>query len=111
MHNIAYSPVDTPKRAEFPAEAGYWATSSCNTLTTRSKDENDRFFANGMHDDLLTQLARIGDLKVISRASVMESRDTTKNLKKVGTEPGVAAFLECLQCLNVWGQSKNSEVD
>jgi hypothetical protein len=62
-------------------------------FTTRSTDENDKFFSDGMHDDLLTQLAKIGELKVISRTSVMEYRDTTKNLRQIGAELGVAAIL------------------
>ena len=63
-------------------------------FTTRSSVEDDRFFSDGMHDDLLTQLAKIGELKVISRTSVMEYRDTTKNLREIGTELGVASILE-----------------
>jgi TolB-like protein/Tfp pilus assembly protein PilF len=47
-----------------------------------------------MHDDLLTQLAKIGSLKVISRTSMMEYRDTTKNLRQIGQELGVANILE-----------------
>ena len=63
-------------------------------FSTRSKVEDDQFFSDGMHDDLLTQLAKIGDLKVISRTSVMEYRNTTKNLRQIGAELGVAAILE-----------------
>jgi TolB-like protein/cytochrome c-type biogenesis protein CcmH/NrfG len=63
-------------------------------FTTRSTIEDDRFFSDGMHDDLLTQLAKIGDLNVISRTSVMEYRDSTKNLRQIGAELGVAAILE-----------------
>lgn len=63
-------------------------------FTTRSTSEEDQFFSDGMHDDLLTQLAKIGSLKVISRTSVMEYRDTTKNLKQIGGELGVANILE-----------------
>jgi TolB-like protein len=51
-------------------------------------------FADGIHDDLLTRLANIGALKVISRTSVMEYRDTTKNLRQVGEELGVGTVLE-----------------
>jgi len=47
-----------------------------------------------MHDNLLTQLARISALKVISRTSVMEYRDTTKNMRQIGQELGVATILE-----------------
>ena len=63
-------------------------------FTTRSNIDDDRFFSDGMHDDLLTQLAKIGDLSVISRTSVMEYRDTTKNLRQIGAELGVSAILE-----------------
>jgi TolB-like protein len=63
-------------------------------FTTRSTSEEDRFFSDGMHDDLLTQLAKIGSLKVISRTSVMEYRDTTKNLRQIGRELGAGSILE-----------------
>jgi TolB-like protein/Tfp pilus assembly protein PilF len=63
-------------------------------FTTRSTSEDDKFFSDGMHDDLLTQLAKIGSLKVISRTSMMEYRDTTKNLRQIGRELGVANILE-----------------
>jgi TolB-like protein len=63
-------------------------------FTTRSASEDDKFFSDGMHDDLLTQLAKIGSLKVISRTSMMEYRDTTKNLRQIGRELGVANILE-----------------
>lgn len=63
-------------------------------FTNRSAQEDSQFFVDGMHDDLLTQLARIGDLKVISRTSVLEYRDTTKNMRQIGQELGVATLLE-----------------
>jgi TolB-like protein/Flp pilus assembly protein TadD len=63
-------------------------------FTTRSTSEDDKYFSDGMHDDLLTQLAKIGSLKVISRTSMMEYRETTKNLKQIGQELGVANILE-----------------
>jgi TolB-like protein/Tfp pilus assembly protein PilF len=63
-------------------------------FANRSAREEDRFFADGMHDDLLTQLAKIGSLKVISRTSVMEYRDTTKKIPEIAGELGVATVLE-----------------
>jgi TolB-like protein len=63
-------------------------------FTTRSTLEDDRFFSDGMHDDLLTQLSKVGDLRVISRTSVMEYRDTTKNMREIAAELGVASVLE-----------------
>jgi len=47
-----------------------------------------------MHDDILTHLAKIRSLKVISRTSVMEYRDTKKNMKTIGRELGAATILE-----------------
>ncbi len=63
-------------------------------FTSRSTDPENALFADGIHDDLLTTLAKIGSLKVISRTSVMEYRDTTKNLKEIGDELGVANVME-----------------
>ncbi len=63
-------------------------------FANRSETEGDAFFVDGMHDDILTQLAKISSLKVISRTSVMGYRDTTKNMKTIGNELGVATLLE-----------------
>ncbi|MDH3769267.1 MAG: tetratricopeptide repeat protein, partial [Gammaproteobacteria bacterium] len=63
-------------------------------FTSRSTDEENALFADGIHDDLLTKLANTGVLKVISRTSVMEYRDTTKNLRQIGEELGVDTVLE-----------------
>ncbi len=61
----------------------------------RSADEEDsNFFSEGMHDELLTRLAQISDLRVISRTSVMEYKDTTKNIRQIGEELGVGSILE-----------------
>lgn len=59
-----------------------------------AEQENAAFFADGIHDELLTRLAKIADLKVISRTSVMEYRDTTKNMRQIGAELGVGSILE-----------------
>jgi len=60
----------------------------------RSNNPDDQFFAEGMHDDLLTQLAKIGSLKVISRTSVMEYKNTTKKIPEIAKELGVATIVE-----------------
>ncbi|MGB5292082.1 MAG: hypothetical protein WBN41_11605, partial [Lysobacterales bacterium] len=60
----------------------------------RSNREEDQFFTDGIHDDLLTTIARIGSMKVISRTSVMEYRDTTKKIPEIAKELGVANILE-----------------
>ncbi len=63
-------------------------------FTSRSTDPENQLFADGIHDDLLTRLANVSTLKVISRTSVMEYRDTTKNLKQIAEELGVGVILE-----------------
>ncbi len=63
-------------------------------FANRSNQNDDLFFTDGIHDDLLTQLAKVGDLTVISRTSVMEYRDTKKNLKEIGAELNVNTILE-----------------
>ena len=63
-------------------------------FTSRSTDPQNELFTDGIHDDLLTRLANVSALKVISRTSVMEYRDTKKNLKQVAEELGVGTILE-----------------
>ena len=60
----------------------------------RSNREEDQFFTDGIHDDLLTTLAKIGSMKVISRTSVMEYKNTTKKIPEIAIELGVANILE-----------------
>jgi len=57
------------------------------------KPEN-AYFADGIQDDILTNLSKIGDLKVISRTSVMGYRDKAKSVREIGKELGVSAILE-----------------
>jgi TolB-like protein/Tfp pilus assembly protein PilF len=63
-------------------------------FTNRSAEPDTAYFVDGVHDDLLTQLARNPELRVISRTSMMEYRDTTKNLRQIGEELSVATILE-----------------
>jgi TolB-like protein len=60
----------------------------------RSRLEDDAFFVEGIHDDLLTSLARIGSLKVISRTSVGKYADTEKTIPEIAAELGVANVME-----------------
>ena len=63
-------------------------------FANRSAREEDAFFAEGMHDDLLTQLAQIGDVRVISRTSVMRYAGSTKPIREIAAELGVGTVLE-----------------
>ncbi|MCZ6671505.1 MAG: hypothetical protein O7C75_01060 [Verrucomicrobia bacterium] len=60
----------------------------------RSNREEDQFFTDGIHDDLLTQISRIRGIRTIARTSVMSYRDTTKRMKNIGEELGVKWLLE-----------------
>ena len=60
----------------------------------RSRLEDDVFFVQGVHDDLLTNLARISDMKVISRTTVSQYRNTDKTLPVIASELGVAFIME-----------------
>jgi len=59
-----------------------------------SPDPENAFFADGMTEDILTQLAKIRDLKVISRTSVMRYKGTQKPLREIAAELSVATVLE-----------------
>jgi len=59
-----------------------------------SADVDDAYFVAGIHNELLTQLAKLSALKVISRTSVMEYENSLKNLRQIGAELGVATILE-----------------
>jgi TolB-like protein/class 3 adenylate cyclase/cytochrome c-type biogenesis protein CcmH/NrfG len=59
-----------------------------------SGDERDEYFGDGMTEDLIARLAKVPRLKVISRTSVMQYKDTDKSLRQIGAELGAAAILE-----------------
>ena len=59
-----------------------------------SSDKENAYFADGIQDDILTNLAKIRDLKVISRTSVMGYRGNPPNAREIGKALGVGAVLE-----------------
>jgi TolB-like protein/class 3 adenylate cyclase len=60
-----------------------------------SEEKANAFFADGVQDEILTDLSKVADLKVISRTSVLSYRDIAgRNLRKIGQELGVAHLLE-----------------
>ncbi len=76
------SPIPTKSVAVLPFE-------------NRSRDPDNMFFADGVQDEILTNLARIADLKVISRTSVLQYRsDAKRNLRQIGNELGVVHVVE-----------------
>ena len=63
-------------------------------FVSKSLEGEGEFFAVGVHDDLLTQLAQLQSIRVISRTSVLEYKDVEKNIRDIGVELGADAILE-----------------
>ena len=63
-------------------------------LTNMSPDPDNAFFADGVQEEILTNLAKIHDLLVIGRTSTLRYRDTTKSLRDIGQELNVRYLLE-----------------
>ncbi len=59
-----------------------------------SENKENEHFADGIQDDVLTSLAKIGELKVISRSSVMAYKGKAHNVREIGRALGVGAILE-----------------
>jgi len=60
-----------------------------------SRDPDNAYFADGVQDEILTDLARIADLKVIGRTSVMQYKSrVARNLRKISQQLGVAHVVE-----------------
>jgi TolB-like protein/Tfp pilus assembly protein PilF len=81
-HNAAALPAEEKSIAVLPFE-------------NFSPEKDNAFLADGIQDDILTSLAKIKDLRVISRSSVMAFRDAAlQNLRHIGRKLGVANILE-----------------
>jgi len=63
-------------------------------FTNMSDEKDNEFFAEGIQDDVLTNLALLHELRVVSRTSVLQYRDTTKPIGQIASELGVAYILE-----------------
>ncbi|HST31617.1 MAG TPA: adenylate/guanylate cyclase domain-containing protein [Chthoniobacterales bacterium] len=82
-------------RSRSPAPANGNKSIAVLPFENLSADPANAFFADGVQDEILTDLAKIADLKVISRTSVMQYRDTaTRNLRQIAQQLGVARVLE-----------------
>ena len=63
-------------------------------LANMSPDPENAFFADGVQEDILTNLSLVKDLRVISRTSTLKYRDTDLNMRQIGEELGVHYLLE-----------------
>ena len=63
-------------------------------FTNRSNMAENAYFVDGIHDDLLTMLARFNTFSVTSRTSVLRYQNTQKSIPEIGVELGVSHILE-----------------
>src|SRR5438270_7112880 len=59
-----------------------------------SDEKANAYFADGIHEEILTRLSRIGDLKVISRTSTQRFKSSPDDLPQIAKQLGVANILE-----------------
>ena len=79
---------------EQPAETIHEKSIAVLPFENLGQAVDDEYFADGMTEDILTELSKIKDLLVISRTTIMKYKDTKKTLKEIGKELGVANILE-----------------
>ncbi len=77
-----------------PASAAPIHSLAVLPLSNLSGNPSEEFFADGMTDQLITDLAKLGSLRVISRTSVMQYKGTTKSLPEIARELNVDAIVE-----------------
>ena len=96
-HAQHVAPTATPSAAA-PASAPNTAEQESSIAVlpfeNRSAKHDDVFFVDGIHDDILTQLSKVGALKVISRTSVEQFRDTRLPTRTIAEQLGVNSILE-----------------
>jgi TolB-like protein/Flp pilus assembly protein TadD len=63
-------------------------------FSNMSEEKDSGFFTDGIQEDILTNLALLPDLRVVSRTSVMQYRGTTKTIRQIAQELGVTYVLE-----------------
>jgi len=77
-----------------PAAAPHIASLAVIPLDNLSGDPEQQYFADGMTDALITDLAKIGSLRITSRTSVMRYKQTKRTIKDIGRELDVDAVVE-----------------
>jgi TolB-like protein/Flp pilus assembly protein TadD len=82
------------RQASTPAPTGTIRSIAVLPLQNQSRDQEEEYFADGMTDELITQLAKIGSLRVISRTSVMRLKGIGKTLAEIAHELNVDAVVE-----------------
>jgi len=83
-----------PTGAGMPAAAANRRSIAVLPFASLSVGEENKYFADAIHIEILGELAKLSDLKVISRTSVLQYREGARNLREIGEELGVATVLE-----------------
>ena len=90
-------PAPMPAATVFPTPGAGVTEKSIAVLPFEnlSSDKENAYFTDGVQDEILTDLARVADLKVISRTSVMQYKTgAVRNLREIGQQLGVAHLVE-----------------
>ena len=94
---------ETPKKFKEDEEREKKIEASATTLRKSiavlpfenlSEDKANAYFADGIQEEILTRLSRIGDLKVISRTSTQRFKSSTEDISQIAKQLGVANILE-----------------
>ena len=93
LYNAVGNVVETPSQVQESTRDGP-PMLAVLPFVSASLGGDSEFFATGVHDDLLTQLAHLQSIRVISRTSVLEYKDTVRNIREIGKALGADAILE-----------------
>jgi TolB-like protein/Tfp pilus assembly protein PilF len=77
-----------------PAAEAYAKSIAVLPFQNLSPDPENAYFADGITEDILTQLAKVGELKVIARTSVMQYKGSRKPIREIARELRVGTLLE-----------------
>jgi TolB-like protein/Tfp pilus assembly protein PilF len=78
----------------FPSRITAGSVVAVLPFSNMSANADDEYFSDGITEDILTQLSKIADLRVISRTSVMQYKNTTKPIREIAGELGAGSILE-----------------
>jgi serine/threonine-protein kinase len=80
--------------ARWSDPAGSTTSIAVLPFASLSSGEENAYFAQGFHDELLWQMGRIGALRVISRTSVLQYKEGARNLREIAEALGVSSIVE-----------------
>ncbi|MEO6970387.1 MAG: tetratricopeptide repeat protein [Chthoniobacterales bacterium] len=91
---LLFSPKEKPSVGGAPATAVPEKSIAVLPFDNLSRDPDNAYFAEGVQDEILTRLAKIAELKVISRTSTQRFKSSPEDLPQIAQQLGVAHILE-----------------